>query len=313
MKNTIQFALIVAIVVLAACGGKKTTKDGFTVLKNGLEIKMLEDKKGENADSGYVSMINITVKVDDSTVFDSKQMNNNEPVMQPIQPSQAIGDLMAGFMEMSEGDKAIFRVSADSLFPDKTQRPPFVKDGAVMSWEVEMVSLKSPASMEKEKQDRIAKQDKDLKDYITKNNLDAKKTASGIYIVTTNEGSGDVPISGQIAVMNYTGYLLDGSVFDSNMDPKFNHTDPFEFPVGQGRVIKGWDEGVAQLKKGAKAKLIIPSDLAYGERATPPSDASPNGIPANSPLVFDVEVLDIKNAEAAPQQPQISADGTVIQ
>jgi FKBP-type peptidyl-prolyl cis-trans isomerase len=82
--------------------------------------------------------------------------------------------------------------------------------------------------------------------------------------------------------------LLNGEKFDSNVDPKFNHVQPFEFTVGIGQVIKGWDEGLQLLNKGGKAKLIIPSSLAYGSRGAGAA------IPPNSPLVFDVEVTDIK-------------------
>lgn len=312
MKKTIQFALLLAVVIMAACGDKKEkTEDGFTILENGLQMKFAEDKDGPKADSGAVSKINITVKVGDSVVFDSKKMNGGKPVQQPIAPSRALADLMAGFMEMSEGDIATFRAPADSMFPNAAQRPPFVKAGAMMTWDVEMVELKTLSDMESETKERMANQSKDIEKYIKENNVDATKTASGMYIAVSREGKGPKPKPGQIAVMKYTGYLLDGSVFDSNVDPKFQHPTPFEFPVGQGRVIKGWDEGIAALSKGAIAKFIIPSDLAYGGQVTPPRDVSPKGIPAHSPLVFDVEVLDFKDAPEQQQATLGNADGTV--
>jgi FKBP-type peptidyl-prolyl cis-trans isomerase FkpA len=82
--------------------------------------------------------------------------------------------------------------------------------------------------------------------------------------------------------------------FDSNEDPAFQHVQPFTFNLGTGQVIPGWDEGIALLNKGAKAKLLIPSPLAYGDRGMPGSPANPEGIPANSVLIFDVEVKNIK-------------------
>jgi FKBP-type peptidyl-prolyl cis-trans isomerase len=94
--------------------------------------------------------------------------------------------------------------------------------------------------------------------------------------------------------MNYTGTLLNGKKFDSNEDPAFQHVEPFEFTLGQGQVIRGWDEGIALLNVGAKAKLLIPSPMAYGDRGMPGNPANPDGIPANSPLVFDVQVKAIK-------------------
>jgi len=311
MKNTIKLVIVLAVVITAACNTQKKTKDGYVILKNGLEMKMLEEKSGPNADSGYIAQLNITVKVEDSVVFDSKQMNGGKPVMQPISPGKAIADLMEGFMQMSKGDKAEFRIISDSIFKNPQQRPPFIKEGDKMTWLVEMVELESPEDKEKAQKELAATQSAELEKYIKEKGLNATKTASGMYIAVTKEGTGELVGTGRMATMKYTGRLLDGTAFDSNVDPKFKHTDPFEFPVGEGRVIKGWDEGVASLKVGSKATLIIPSGLAYGERETPGSEVNPKGIPANSPLVFDVEVLGVKDKPAPPPQPNVSADGTV--
>ena len=300
---------MLAVIALAACNSNKKTKDGFTVLENGLEIKMLEDKDGPKADSGSMAKINIEVKVNDSVVFNSKQANNNQPIPQGIAPSKTISDWMAGYMELSEGDRAVFRSVVDSIFPDTTRRPPGLENGDVITFEVEMVELKRGADLAEEKEKRMAAQSKDIEKYLKDNNLKGTKTASGMYIVVKKEGSGPKANNGQIAKMNYTGYLMDGTVFDSNEDPKFGHVTPFKFPLGQGQVIRGWDEGIAALNKGAKAKLIIPSDLAYGETARPGNDKNPKGIPANSTLIFDVEVLDFEDMQAPPTG--ISADGRV--
>jgi len=109
----------------------------------------------------------------------------------------------------------------------------------------------------------------------------AKQTASGLMYVVNEAGSGaNVPTDGTNVSVHYTGYLDNGNKFDSSVD----RNQPFEFPCGQHRVIGGWDEGIALMKKGAKYKLIIPSWLGYGPNANGP-------IPANSTLIFDVEVL----------------------
>jgi FKBP-type peptidyl-prolyl cis-trans isomerase len=311
MKNTLKLMILLAVVITAACKSEKKTKDGFTVLSNGLEMKFKEDKKGTEADSGFIAKINISVKVEDSVIFDSKTMNGGKPVVQPINPTKNIADLMAGFMKMSKGDIAEFRVLSDSIFANPQQRPPFIKVGDVMTWEVEMADLQSPEDIENEKKEVAEKESGILDNYIKEKGIEATKTPSGMYISITKEGSGEVVGSGRMAKMKYTGRLLDGTVFDSNVDPKFKHPEPFEFAVGQGSVIKGWDEGVATLKVGSKAKLIIPSGMAYGERVTPPNDVNPKGIPANSPLVFDVEVLGVKDMPKPQAQPNISAQPAV--
>lgn len=94
--------------------------------------------------------------------------------------------------------------------------------------------------------------------------------------------------NGDTLVMNYTGRLVDGTVFDSNVDPKFNHVQPFEFTLGAGQVIAGWDEGLLGMKVGEKKTLTITPDKGYGERGVP------GVIPANATLIFDVELVGIK-------------------
>jgi len=97
-------------------------------------------------------------------------------------------------------------------------------------------------------------------------------------------GNGDEAKAGKTVSVHYTGTLTDGSKFDSSHD----RGKPFEFQLGAGRVIKGWDQGVVGMKIGGKRKLVIPSDLAYGERGFPPV------IPPNSTLVFEIELLGIR-------------------
>ncbi len=113
-------------------------------------------------------------------------------------------------------------------------------------------------------------------------------TVNEVEITITQEGTGEPIKVGQTAVMNYTGKLEDGTAFDSNVDPKFNHVEPFEFTLGQNRVIQGWEKGVLGMKVGEKRTLVIPSNLGYGESGVP------GVIPANATLTFDVELVSIK-------------------
>jgi FKBP-type peptidyl-prolyl cis-trans isomerase len=120
------------------------------------------------------------------------------------------------------------------------------------------------------------------------NQMDAKEIAPGLKSVTTVEGKGDGIKNGQTASVFYTGRLLDGTVFDSNVDPAFKHPEAFEFKLGAGMVIKGWDLGVEGMKVGEKRTLTISPELAYGNQKVGAL------IPANSTLVFDVELKEIK-------------------
>ena len=112
----------------------------------------------------------------------------------------------------------------------------------------------------------------------------AETTESGLKYVVTEAGTGtEKPAKGQSVTAHYTGYLLDGSKFDSSVD----RGTPFDFPLGAGRVIKGWDEGVAGMKVGGQRTLIIPADMGYGERG------AGGVIPPNATLIFDVELLGV--------------------
>lgn len=109
----------------------------------------------------------------------------------------------------------------------------------------------------------------------------AQTTASGLRFIVVEEGRGESPPPGSRVSVHYTGMLEDGTVFDSS----YKRGQPFEFDLGEGRVIAGWDEGIALMKAGAKYRLIIPPELGYGERG------AGGVIPANATLLFDVELL----------------------
>jgi len=108
-------------------------------------------------------------------------------------------------------------------------------------------------------------------------------TASGLKYVDQAVGTGDVAVAGKTVSVHYTGWLENGKKFDSSVD----RGQPFSFPLGAGRVIKGWDEGVQGMKVGGKRKLTIPSDLGYGSRG------AGGVIPSNATLIFDVELLSV--------------------
>ena len=109
-------------------------------------------------------------------------------------------------------------------------------------------------------------------------------TASGLVFEELTVGSGNSATAGQKVSVHYTGWLTNGTKFDSSKD----RGEPFVFPLGKGHVIRGWDEGVAGMKVGGKRKLTIPPTLGYGARG------AGGVIPANATLVFEVELLDIK-------------------
>lgn len=119
-------------------------------------------------------------------------------------------------------------------------------------------------------------------------NMENAQQVDGVKITVLKEGTGEAAKAGDTVAMNYTGTLEDGTAFDSNIDPKFNHVEPFVFNLGTGQVIKGWDIGVNGMKAGEQRKLEINPEYAYGE-------AGAGGvIPPNAKLTFVVELVAIK-------------------
>ncbi len=111
-----------------------------------------------------------------------------------------------------------------------------------------------------------------------------QKPAAGLKIEDAKVGTGKEAKSGDTVAVHYRGTLTDGKEFDSS----YKTNQPFSFTIGEGRVIKGWDQGVPGMKVGGKRKLTIPSDLGYGEAGSPPV------IPPNATLIFEIELVDVK-------------------
>jgi FKBP-type peptidyl-prolyl cis-trans isomerase len=303
-KNQITFILLaIATVVFFACG--KSEFPGFKKTKNGLYYQFhIKNKDAQMPSIGDILVAELTVRTADSTLF----TNAGHPErMFMIDSSNYKGDLNEGLLMMHIGDSATFIVSADSL-RKMTQLPSFIKEGEMLYYSIKLHSIVSKAEFEKERNEAMAQQQKMLEEaktkskeeldkYLSDNKVKVQPTESGLYYIETKKGNGAKPEVGKTVKVNYTGRFLDGKVFDTNNEKEakaagiFNERrpyEPIEFTLGQGQVIKGWEEGIAMMKVGGKAKLIIPSNLAYGERGV-------NGaIPPYATLVFDVELVGIK-------------------
>lgn len=267
---------------------------GFIKTATGLQYKIVTHGTGSrHPQKGDRLEMHIHVYKNDSALFDSRAMNNGKPVPFQVQEAQFKGDPIEGFMKMVAGDSAVMRLPVDSLIKQNKQMMPGMKAGDMLVYHVALVSVKSDAEYKTEQETKAAAQVKIDQEaivaYLKQHNIQAQHTASGLYYVIHQEGTGETGKPGVTVSVNYTGKLLNGKTFDSNTDPEFKHQQPFSLVLGTGSVIKGWEEGLALLKKGTKATLYIPSGLAYGSQ-----DRSPT-IPANSVLVFDVEILDMAN------------------
>jgi FKBP-type peptidyl-prolyl cis-trans isomerase len=274
---------------------------GYKKTADGLEYQIVTDKKdGKGPDTSDIVKVKLRIYYSeegkkDTLLRDVVAMNGGEPIELPMNvPVAYKSSWIKGLVLLTPGDSAIFRTPVDTLMKYEMQGqplPPFMKKKGQLLFSVVLVSVNSADQMKKEQEQKSAQQketdDKLIQDYLAKNNITASKTASGLYYVIDKEGTGNNPTAGQTVVVNYTGKTLDGKVFDSNLDPQFQHVEPLAFKLGGHEVIEGWDEGLALLKKGSKARLFIPSPLAYGPQERP-------GMPANSILMFEVELTDIK-------------------
>jgi len=306
--------------------------EGYTkVENNGLYYKFFnQSKDGIKAGEGdhvFIRYLFMNQK-NDSVLMDSKQGSQDGTgfVEIALQKATFKGSLEDGLMMMTKGDSASFIVSADSFFL-KTMRmnelpKQFTPGGyikAVMKVkdiqnkaQVEEVQKKRQAEMEEKM--KVAKENEkaDFDKYITENKIKEKPTASGLIYIETKKGSGENPKATDMVKVNYTGKLFDGKVFDTNNEAeakkanvynKERKYEPIEFPLN--RVIPGWIEGLQLMKKGGKAKLIIPSAIAYGPQGQ-------GSIPPYASLVFEVELIDFKPAppeQQGPPQGQVQQQG----
>lgn len=281
---------IVLLLLLLPLGYLATAQTkGFKVSPTGLQYKFLKDKEGPNLKEGDIVKLNFMMKTEKDSLLRSTFGDAN-PVEMPLQKGAFKGSLEEGLLMMSAGDSAIFLVNADSLFSKmfNAQLPPFIRKGSNISFLIKVISKMNAEEKKvedtKNAAEGVGKEDKLIVDYMAKNNLKGVKTSSGMYYVQTKAGNGVKAEKGKTVSVHYTGTLLNGTKFDSSVD----RGQPFEFGLGAGQVIAGWDEGLALMSIGEKGILLIPSRLGYGPRGAGGS------IPPNATLVFDVELLGVK-------------------
>ncbi|WP_118972415.1 FKBP-type peptidyl-prolyl cis-trans isomerase [Taibaiella koreensis] len=267
----------------------------FVTDPDGLDYKIVTRGTGTvTPKPGDIGEMHVRFRIGDTVMINTMEMNNGQPVPQPFQAPTMKGDLMAGLLKMKAGDSVVFRMLMDTLATRAHQpKPAWVRSGDYAVWEIKMVSIKTKEQVEGETAAREGKQkgidDKLIQEYLkTKGIRNAKKSPSGFYYVIHTPGTGLSPKAGQTVNVNYTGQNLKGEKFDSNVDPAFHHVEPFNFQLGKNGVIKGWDQGVALMKKGMKATFYLPSNLAYGDHG------AGDKIPANTVLIFDIELLSFK-------------------
>lgn len=295
--------LLTLLLVSVAFIGCKNQEGKFKTTESGLEYKYHHHNEEAKtaAEGDYVSMDMVYKTESDSILFDSKK--NGQPIVLVVGKPAYKGDIIEGITMMAEGDSATFLVVADSFFVHNLQMdmPEFITKGSKLKFDVKMNKIQSEEEVRKEQEEKLeeakGKEAGMLEAYLRENNITAVPTPSGLYYIEVEKGTGAKAEAGKTVSVHYKGMLLDGTVFDTSIEEEAKKAnvynpqrpyEPFEFVLGTGQVIPGWDEGISYMNVGGKAKFIIPSYLAYGE-------AGAGGvIPPSAPLVFEVELLGVK-------------------
>ena len=276
-----------ALIAMVSCKNNNHFS-GYEKSENGLYSKFYITHEGARKPKiGEYASISITYyNGKDSLIFNSSSLKEVEHgiIAQPVFKPTFKGSFEEALTTLAVGDSASFKISADSVYL-KTfgakELPKFIEKGSYLTFYVKLHSVQT----QQERFNEFSEKEKQaLQAYIKDNNITVQPTESGLYFIEKEAGKGAVIKAGQTASVKYSGKLLNGTVFDASE----RHGDKaFDIKVGEGQVIKGWDEALLKLKKGGKAQIILPSSLAYGVQGGGP-------IPPFSPLVFDLEVVDVK-------------------
>ena len=283
------FLLSALFLMLSVFTGCSNAPKGYQATDNGLYYRLFTNNGGENPQIGDLLELTMSCSVNDTVVI-LPLTKNIIPMTEPSFWS----DFVEGFSMMHKGDSASFIVDIDSSFVNLfgyNTLPPQFSSTDIMRFEVRLDDFYPESEfrfrmIENIKKNYPAETEKaasELNAYLEKNGVVAQPTSTGLYYVKTQDGTGEKPSKGSTVKAHYTGYLLDGTVFDTSIE----RGEPIEFVLGVGQVIPGWDEGIALMSKGEKAVLYIPYYLAYGDRDL-------GVIPPFSNLVFEVELIDFK-------------------
>lgn len=279
-KRSVQAVslLLTLTFILAACGPTPGADQPAAIpaeqgragesitTSSGLQYVTIEEGDGPSPQPGEVVAVHYRGTLEDGTEFDNSY-DRGEPITFPLGQGVVIPGWEEGIALMKVGEKAKLIIPPELAYGDQGAGE-VIPPNAVLIFEVELVSI-LPGSPE-------APTDVKESDYVT--------TESGLKYYDLEVGEGATPQQGQQVRVHYTGWLEDGTKFDSSLD----RGQPFTFVLGAGRVIPGWDEGLATMQVGGKRQLVLPSELAYGEKG------AGSVIPPNATLIFEVELLDVQ-------------------
>lgn len=300
--------IIFAVLVFAVCG-RATAQDKSGSTAKGISYRIISPHAGERIKLNDVITFDLSIKTKkDSVLMSSYQ--RGKPFTTQVQQPQTLDDLMDVFTQLTAGDSARIAIPVDSLFKNR-EMPPYLSkhDSVLYLLKIRKVQTLEQAMAEHKTAEEKIKNEEAARivNYVASLHPAPKMTASGLYYQILQPTVKRKPLPGDTLLVNYIGRTLDGKVFDTNLQVEAQKAgvfqqgrpyEPFQFVVKAGQVIPGWDEGFLLLHEGEKARLIIPSSLAYG------AQGGGSAIPPYNPLIFDVELLHIMPAKhpAVPQK-----------
>lgn len=271
-------ALMAAVVLLSACNKTQKTEDGL------IEYKIFKtDESARGVVKGDMLLLNMKgiAKTKDTVLFNSYE--SGKPYYIPAEEPT----LKGLFSLLKKGDSLEFFVNADSLYLKSfgSPAPESLGSGEIIHFTASLVDVYSQEEMQKKMEEQnaevIARDSVSLANFVASIGS-VEKTATGLMYQVKKKGSGKKAKKGVNVSVQYVGSLLNGTIFDQTKPG----TPDFNFPVGMGQVIPGWDEGLQLMSEGDEYKFIIPWNLAYGPRGGGP-------IPPYSSLVFEVKLVKV--------------------
>lgn len=298
-------SFIVAVACLGMMAGCNNMS--YKKTKSGLLYKIISTGNAPLVKAGEIAKVHFTQKLNDSLMGSSR---DKMPAYIKIDPNMKSAQYDASeiFPLLHKGDSAVIIMMVDSLMAKMPGGlPPYMKRGDKIIFSLKVVDVFNndsiakidsdkemaiaQARQAKESEEKLAAAKVEVDKYIADKKINAKRIENGTFVEIKSEGTGPVADSGKYITMRYTGRVLKtGKQFETNMEAG---KEPLKLTLGQHQVISGWDEGLKGLKKGTKATLYIPGTAAYGPQPGP-------GGSVYESLVFDVEVVDVADAPAAP-------------
>jgi FKBP-type peptidyl-prolyl cis-trans isomerase FkpA len=302
-KFILQLAFILTIgMSCTESGSSQDTGTEPMETESGIKYQFVHHGTGEVPPEGGYWTMNLAYFNDKGEViFSSADQGGAMPMNYSATRFGKNASIEECFALIGKGDSSVFYLSADSLYKNTAggpTPPDLVGTKIKLSIGIEKIfSAEEFGEYTKELEKEQLEKEKDgINTYVSTKGLNVEVTEEGLYYEITKVGNGEMPQVGQTVRVNYTGFLMDGTVFDTSIEEAAKEANvyspgrqyqPYTFPLGQGNVIRGWDIGIGLLSVGGKATIVVPSSLAYGNRG------SGQVIKPNSTLVFNVELVEI--------------------